>query len=80
VTFINQDFGVSQPFFGVTAHSTPATDELIVKRIIRPSIENYSIRPQCHWHVGVHPFIMSCSHTKLQLDMQTMKYSKKLLK
>jgi len=27
-----------------------------------------------------HPFIMYCSHKKLQLDMQTIKLTKKLLK
>jgi len=33
-----------------------------------------------HDQLYIHPFIMSCSHKRLQLDIQTMKYSKKLLK
>jgi len=28
----------------------------------------------------MHSFIMSCSHKKLQLDMQTIRYTKKLFK
>ena len=34
----------------------------------------------CNWNVAyIHPFIMYCSHKKLQLDMQTIKFTKKLL-
>ena len=31
-------------------------------------------------YTHIHPFIMSCSHKKLQLHMQTKKYTKKLSK
>jgi len=32
------------------------------------------------YKVVTHPFIMDCSHKELQLDMQTIKLTKKLLK